>query len=121
ILKPAQRQDGKGAECAILAPINTTPLDIATAAYALTSAAFFRRIAYAIARETLVGKRNIACNWPMAWRDNKDAYNAALLAAIGADPASSLYVDCALGSDPLIDKPEAWLAEQIGKFTGREE
>jgi hypothetical protein len=101
-----------GTESVIAATVNTTPLDIATAAYALTSAAFFRRLCYGLASKL----HNIIGRWPQAYLSDRKTYLAGLLERLGADPTRDLIIEGAFISDPLLDDPIAWVRGQVAKF-----
>jgi hypothetical protein len=103
-----------GEESLFVAPVNTAPLDVATAAYALTSPAMGRAVACSIIRQDQSDSRYL--KWPRGWREDRAAYNKKLLAEMGGDPENSLLIDCAFSGDALIRQPEAWLKEQIAKF-----
>jgi hypothetical protein len=100
-------------ESVITAPINATPLDIATAAYVLTSAAFFRRLAYGLA-SALHSTRG---KWPDGYVKTRQAYVRGLIERLNGNPETDLIVDAAFKLDPLVKEPLAFVQAQIDRFT----
>jgi hypothetical protein len=91
------------AESVIVAAINTQPLDLATAAYALTSAGFARRLCYNLSRHHHFGRKRCGLSFAPA---ADDALRA----------TADLVIGAARASDPMIDQPVAWVNEQIAKL-----
>lgn len=110
-------RDGTG-ETAITAEINTTPLDIATACYVLTSAGFARRLTYDLAR-TLNGSTGL---WPRDYAYSNSAhYFTALVPRLGLDPKQTLLISSAEAADTILSTPVAWVNAQVARFTQDQE
>jgi len=111
--------DGKAdGETIITSEINTTPLDLATACYVLTSAGFARRLTYDLA----AAYNKFRGGWPaeMSW-GNSDPYFDRLKAKLVADPARCLIVKAAQSNDELLSDPVRWINKQIAHFTAEQE
>jgi hypothetical protein len=110
--------DGYGGETVFTAQINTTPLDLATACYALTSVGFARRLTYDLGR----GLNGFTGGWPRGYRyGNPKAYNDALVPRLGYNPKDTLLIPAAELSDRLLQWPIEWVNEQIARFTSAQE
>lgn len=111
--------DGKeGGETIFTAQINTSPLDLATACYVLTSAGFYRRIGFAIAEHM-----NRFCGgWPARFNyyDQKP-YLDHLAKKLSPDPERTLVIGPLHAADPLLSEPLPWINSQIARFTQAEE
>lgn len=96
-------QRGEGAHV-VVAPINTRPIDLASACYALTSSGFSRRICLGIAKATggHTGK------WPDP---------AAVPAMLGVG-ASDLFIKNAHVDDAMLVNPVAWVQREIDRLVG---
>jgi hypothetical protein len=106
-------KDGSG-ETVIINRINTTPLDLATACWMLTSAGYARRITYDMAR-TL---NNFSGGWPRGFLYGApERYYDNLTARLGYRKADTLFIGAAHISDPLLADPLAWVQGQINRFT----
>lgn len=94
--------------------IETSPLDLSTAAYVLTSAGFFRNLCFEF---------NYAHGWSGAWAWGLDPRNpesqrkTRALLGLGDN---DLWIPGAYFSDPLIQKPVEWINEQLQQFAQRE-
>lgn len=99
-------------ESVMVAPINTAPLDLASAAYVLTSAGFLRHVCFGLQ----MADRGFTGGWPAEWRTNKPAYLAGLLRRLGADPARDIIIGSADHGDELLADPVAWVNRQIARF-----
>ena len=104
--------DGGSDDGCVVAPINATPLDIATAAWALTAPAAFRRLFYGMCRQ-LFRTEGL---FPDAYHRGSTAYLRDLLIRLGGDPDKDLIIDAARGSDKLIDDSIAWVKEQAARY-----
>lgn len=110
--------DGTG-ETVITAKINTSPLDLATACYVLTSAGFTRDILYHTAIKLGNG---YSFTWPNSYNTrNPDAYCAGLKARLGVNEKSSLILPGASIADPMITNPISWVNDQIARFNNLQE
>jgi len=110
--------DGYGGETVFTAQINTTPLDLATACYALTSVGFARRITYELAR----GLNGFTGAWPKGYGyGNPKVYNDALVPRLGYDPKDTLLIPAAELHDRMLQWPIEWVNEQIARFTSAQE
>lgn len=101
-------------ESVIVAPINTRPLDVASAAYVLTSAGFVRRLCYGLAEERHFGGP-CGIKWPQGY--GEASYLPGLLARLGGDPSRDLIIDGAHINDAMLSDPVAWVNAQIARFT----
>lgn len=96
------------------APINTTPLDLATAAYFFSSAGFARRLIYRVS-EYNGGDTG---SWPkkMNFYDPTKYYEY-LAKTLTGDTKSTLVIGPARLGDELLSKPIEWIQDQIRRFT----
>lgn len=101
-------------ESVITAPLNTRPLDLASACYALTSPGFCRRLCYGLAQELHIGVGGI--KWPEGYVGDKAAYLAGVVARMGGEPARDLIIDGAHSGDAMLSDPIAWVNAQIARF-----
>ncbi len=95
--------------------INTNPLDIATAAYALTSAGFYRRLIYGIAERT----NGFDGAWPARHGfdyNRPRPYIDGLISRCGFDKTSTLIVPPAMDGDAMLKDPLNWVQHQITRF-----
>jgi len=105
-------------ETVITAEINTTPLDLATACYVLTSAGFARRLTYDLAR----GLNGFSGGWPRGYTFGAGGpYFAGLVKRLGLDPKQTLVVASAEMGDALLADPVRWVNTQIANFTANQE
>ncbi len=104
----------KDGESILVTEINTTPLDLATACYVLTSAGFARRIVYEVENK-LNGNSG---NWPQGYNfTNPEAYYAKLKPKLVTDPSRCLIIPAARSIDELLSQPLVWINKQINRFT----
>lgn len=105
-------------ETIFISQVNTSPLDLATACYALTSQGFSRRLNYQLA-EKLNGFNG---KWPKDWDYGTQGrtYSAALTQRIARDPARTLMIIAPQLNDPIINDPIRWINDQIQRFTNPE-
>jgi hypothetical protein len=89
------------------ARIETAPLDLATACYALSSAGFYRRMCFGLVEKSggLVGAL-ISLR-----RSEEICYNL-----LGNDSKLTLVIGPAELNDPLLTQPVVWLNKQIARF-----
>ena len=114
LLQIACLHGAEGGETVLTAEINTHPLDLATACYALTSAGFARRLTYGLARHL----NNFDGSWPREFNSaSPKPYYDALTLRLGLSLHETLFIGAAHSTDPLLSKPAEWLAEQITRFT----
>jgi hypothetical protein len=102
-------------ETVLTAQINTSPIDLATACYVLTSAGFARRLTYTIAKRI----NGFNGEWPNGFNiyNPKPYYTklvAKLVAAgLASDPAQCLLIDAARYGDAMLTDPVTWINAQI--------
>lgn len=110
-------EDASG-ETVFATRIETAPLDLAIAAYALTSAGFDRRLNHGIAWR-VNGCRG---SWPSEYYKDANAYYESLRErlAVGAK-ADSLVIRSASLYEPIITDPVAWLNDTIAGFNAEED
>jgi hypothetical protein len=99
--------------------IDTTPLDVARAAFLLSAPAMARGIGYGLA-PTLAGKNNWSGNWPWGAHDlHVRTQSQRLRAAMGA--SEMLVVPPIYGTDPLVADPLGWITRELARLTGDHE
>jgi hypothetical protein len=105
-------------ETVLIAPINTAPLDLATACYVLSSAGFARRVTYHLMH---------ACNASTGmWPKNFNYYNPSkyydyLVGALNLDPKNTLVIGAAQLGDEMLREPVLWINKQIKRFVSSQE
>lgn len=100
--------------------INTQPLDLATACYALTSPGFLRNVCFTYA-ERISPLGGFAGSWPQGYNHrDPDKYHAGLRQRLGA-PKDSLFIRPVFSGDLSVTNSEKWIAEQLAKFTNRDD
>jgi hypothetical protein len=104
------------AESVIVAPINTAPLDLATAAYVMTSAGFVRRLCYNLARQHHWDRKRGSIAWPHDY--GRADYLPGLLRRLGGNPETDVIIGPAYSADALINDPVAWVNAQVARLTG---
>lgn len=105
-------------ETIITSTINTSPLDLATACYVLTSAGFARRLTYGLAKV----KNQFGGRWPRGFSlSNPDPYYKTLIPKLGLRPEKTLIIGAATLGDELLETPLLWINKQIQRFTAHEE
>lgn len=111
--------DDSDCDTVLLSQINTTPLDLATACYALTSSGYYRRLCYRMMNRL----NKFDGRWPQraSYRSGgNDAYSAELVQRLGLDPKHTLMIPAAHMKDELISQPVEWIQSNIDKFTQSE-
>ncbi len=105
-------------ESIVGARINTTPLDIATAAYALAHPGMCRNILYGY--QTRVYNSN--GSWPTAYHyDGRNGgYFGSLIRRLGGDE-NSLFIPPIEMHDLLVSNPIEWVNNQVKRFTKAQE
>ncbi len=99
--------------------IDTTPLDVARAAFLLSAPAMARGIGYELA-PTLAGHSSWSGAWPFAAHDFHVRTQAQRLRmAMGA--AEMLVVPPIYGTDPLVTDPLGWITRELARLTGDHE
>ena len=111
--------DGReGDETVFTAGINTTPLDLATARYVLTSAGFYRRIGFRVAAKL----NGFIGGWPRKFSGTaQDSYLAYLAKTLTTDPKRTLVIGPVYHRDPIVANPVAWINDQIARFTNAQD
>ena len=99
-------------EIITLAKINTTPLDLATACYCLTSSGFDRRIFHYTSKIWA----NYRGSWPRDYIRNRDKYIKELPQKLGFNDSDTLLIKPAYGGDPMLINPINWINQQIEQF-----
>lgn len=102
--------DGPDGETTIAARINTSPLDLATAAYALTSAGFVRRLMYGLTEQA---SGNV--NFPAGYSSDPAGYLVGALARLGGNADRDLILPPANNGDP---EPVTWINGHIARLAG---
>jgi hypothetical protein len=110
-------RDGTG-ETLLISHINTTPLDLATACYVLTSAGFARRITYELSKKL----NGYSYSPPEAFSYNRpEVYELGMIKRIAINPERSILIGRSNKSDPIITMPIAWVRTQVERFTKEQE
>lgn len=107
-------------ESVLCTRIETAPLDLSMATYALTSAGFARRMNYSISYKL---DKSGGC-WPTNFRyghPTGGGYYDYLAATLSPDPNQTLVIGAAQLNDQLITAPVAWINDQVRRFTQDQE
>jgi hypothetical protein len=111
------QKDGTG-ETIFVAPINTTPLDLATACYVLSSVGYTRRVTYGLGR----GLNSFGGRWPRTYRyGSPKLYFDNLTLRLNLNPIDTLVIYAAELDDPLLTDPVNWVDTQVKRFTAIQE
>lgn len=102
---------GTGWACIPCIKVETSPLDLATATYATSSAGFLRQLCFVWAEQ-----RGWCGEW--AWgRSPTDAVGQSKTRKLLGLEENDLLIPGGYATDPLITKPVEWLNKQIAKYT----
>lgn len=114
------RKNAKGlvSFCCIRAPINTTPLDLATAAWCLTESGLPRFFGY--------GAATAVFDSPLCWQsvagvDMRDSRNPKTIEAtldLMGRSRDALLIPSASSLDPLTSDPESWVRSMFNHYAG---
>lgn len=110
VLEIGRREDG--ADSVLSVPINTTPLDVATAAWALSSAAFFRRLILGVH----CAINPAASSFPSDHSTNRAGCMRRICTELGGDPERDLLIDGVRVGDAMLNDPVAWVQEQLDRY-----
>ena len=102
---------GSGWACIPCVKVETSPLDLSTATYALSGAAFLRQLCFGWAAEH---------EWSGQWawdRDPNDSTAKQKTSELLGLGETDLLIPGGYSSDPIIKKPVEWLNKQIAKYT----
>ena len=120
-LRVIQTTDGTdNGETILVSTINTSPLDLATACYALTSSGFDRRLSHFIAGEL----NHFKGGWPRGYnfmKNENNPYLTALPERLGFNPLDTLLVSPTYLTDTLVTAPLDWIQTQLDRFTKQNE
>jgi hypothetical protein len=116
IMDPGYGPPEENGETVIMARVNTTPLDLATACYVLTHIEFTQLVAYGI-EQHVTGR----VTWPNGYTTNPSAYYAGLCDRMNLVQKDTLVIRDAYLGDPMITQPVAWINQQIRHFTDQED
>lgn len=104
--------------CCARVAINSAPLDLGTACYALCHSGFSRRVLYG----ALINKYNSPGIWPGF--DGKQAANTRdpkifnwYLSMLGETEESALFIPAIFAQDDLLTKPVEWINSVLAKYT----
>ena len=95
-----------------LTRIETAPLDLGRAAFALTHPAFPRRLQYGLGKKL----HSFAGHWPFSDYDKSRANLRALIAPYLPHADEILALPGAHIDDPIVTDPKAWLAKALEEF-----
>ena len=109
------RKNGKGYALMPCVKLETSPLDLSTATYALSHTSFLRQLCFSWA-------------YPMGW-DGSWAWGEQPTSDSGIRKTSEalgvgehdLLIPGGFATDPLITRPVEWINEQIARFTNAQE
>lgn len=96
--------------------INSTPLDLASACYALCHSGFCRHILYGVM--DCLGFTGL---WPEHKGKRMTAtrgaeYTTWALDVLDADPETTLFIPAICSTDELVNEPERWIASVLAKY-----
>lgn len=101
--------DGNG-KCAIpVIKLDTSPLDLTTASYAMANAGFLRQLCFAWG-----DARGFNGSW--AWDSQPRDYHEKLMKVVGAE-SHDLVIDGAYLDDELMREPLQWVNNQVRKYS----
>jgi hypothetical protein len=104
--------DAKDGGCATVgARINTTPLDLGTAAFALTHPAFPRRLCYSMAR-----KYGFSGSWPYRKHGESRDCMVDMLRPAMPHVTECLFMPGMHVADQAANKPELWLEQKLAEL-----
>lgn len=108
--------DGKdNGETILSTRIETAPLDLAVACYALSSSGFDRRINHFLARK----HNGFTGGWPPAYRyyeASHATYFQHLIDELSPNPERTLLIPPSQLNDELLTQPVTWLKTQVARF-----
>ena len=102
---------GSGWACIPCIKVETSPLDLSTATYALSGAAFLRQLCFAWAHE-----RGWETEWAWGRDPNSSDAQSKTRKLLGLED-TDLLIPGGYADDPIIKKPVEWLNKQISKYT----
>lgn len=99
---------------AVFCRIETTPLDLATAAYVMTSASFPRRLCYGLAS----AEHGFSGHWPYS-NDHKapKTHGLQIIRRALEHVTEALYVPPIYADDLIATAPEQWIEEQLAALS----
>lgn len=101
-------------ETVLTARIETAPLDLAAACYALTSVGLVRGLMYGL--ETKLN--GFTGGWPKGFSlANPKPYYDKLMPRLTANLSQTLLIEAARINDPMLAEPVEWINAQIRRFT----
>lgn len=93
----------------VLSRIDTTPLDLATAAFAIGSAAFPRRLCYSVAHKSF----GFQGKWPYGEKSLTSNEMTKVLAPAFTHTTETLCIPGIHRDDESVGNPEKWLADRL--------
>lgn len=115
-LQGRNTRDGTGNCCIPCVKVETAPLDLSTATYALTDAGFLRQLCFAFGEDG----RGFSGRW--AWTLDPRSQEAAEKRKRAFQATDDdLIIPGGFNSDPLVRNPVAWVNEQLKRFAPRAE
>jgi hypothetical protein len=100
----------------VFSKVNTSPLDLATSAFALCAQSFVRRLCYA----SICAGMGSSGSWPFCNYGFASKNMEKIIAPAFTHTTETLCIPGAHVNDPTIRNPEAWLADQIAKHMPQE-
>jgi len=105
----------RGGACAVLARLDTTPLDVATAAHVLANPGWVRRLCYSL------GERDYGFNGAWGFRDRRFCIAKAEELLAMAFPYSQVLVIPAIGwDDESVKDPAKWVLRYVERYEEEE-
>lgn len=107
--------EGKNA-CAMFARIDTSPLDLAHAAFAMVSPAYPRQMLYSLAR----GLKGFQGHWPYSDHNASRVHMADIIRPAFPHIGELLAIPAIHMADDIATNPEAWIATTLAKLESGE-
>lgn len=111
----------RGHSCLSTVRIESRPLNLSSASFAIGHVGFSRGFLYDYARN----EQKSGGNWPSSNDCNFSYYSGAttaylrqLAAHLDFNPETDLYIPAARYNDPIISNPVAWINAQLAKYAG---
>jgi hypothetical protein len=111
-------RSGKDSFCIISTAINTAPLDLASAGYALTHPAFFRAVLFSTGYQYGFQGAWMKINGNVTTTSH-EAYEPAVRAYLNMDENDLFLRGVRSDDEQIIAKPERWIADTLAKYSAQ--